>query len=71
MENKTVDIDKLIRKFKKESADRQINRREKEYFKKKSTIRHEKKIEIRRTIEKNNKKQASLEAKYNSHNRFR
>ena len=64
MENKVVDIDKLIRKFKKESADRQENRREKEYFKKKSTIRHEKKIEIRRTIEKNKKKQALKEAKY-------
>ena len=70
MENKVVDIDKLIRKFKKESADRQENRREKEYFKKKSVIRHEKKIEIRRTIEKNKKKQSLKEAKYDSYKRY-
>lgn len=70
MENKVVDIDKLIRKFKKESADRQENRREKEYFKKKSTIRHEKKIEVKRTIEKNKKKQALKDAKYDSYKRY-
>lgn len=70
MENKVVDIDKLIRRFKKESADKQSNRREKEYFKKKSTIRHENKIALKRTLEKNKKKQAMYEAKYDSYKRY-
>lgn len=68
--NKVVDIDKLIRKFKKESADRQANRRDKEYFKKKSTIRHEKKVARKRTIEKNKKKQELRDSNYKSFKKF-
>lgn len=54
------DFEKLIRQWKKQAMENREVLKEKEFYKKKSVIRHEKAIQRRRTIAKNNAKMAKI-----------
>ncbi len=55
-----VDLEKLIKNWKKEAMSNREAIKNKEFFKKKSVIRHEKAIQRRRSIEKEKAKMAKF-----------
>lgn len=59
-EKEKPDFEKLLKQWKRQSMEIREKLKEKEYFKKKSVINHEKDIQRKRTIAKNNAKMAKL-----------
>ena len=59
-EKEKTDFEKLLKQWKRQSMEIREKLKEKEYFKKKSVINHEKDIQRKRTIAKNNAKMAKL-----------
>lgn len=49
----TPDLEKLIKKWKRQAMENREKLKEKEFYKKKSVIRHEKAVQRKRSIAKN------------------